>query len=69
MLLWLVVFSTLVKVAVQIEMARYSIATVRAAWRGTRRSPFIMILIGGIADGIFLVGVAVAAYYLRSERD
>jgi hypothetical protein len=28
-------------------------------------SPFVMILIGGIAGGIFLAAVAVAAWYLR----
>ncbi|WNB85710.1 Nramp family divalent metal transporter [Cellulomonas sp. ATA003] len=37
-LLWLVVFSTLVKIAVQVEMARYSIVTGQGAWRATRRS-------------------------------
>jgi Mn2+/Fe2+ NRAMP family transporter len=30
-------------------------------------SPFIMILIGGVAGGIFLAAVAVAAWYLRSR--
>jgi Mn2+/Fe2+ NRAMP family transporter len=31
-------------------------------------SPFVMILIGGIAGGIFLAAVAVAAWYLRSTE-
>ncbi|WP_413451768.1 Nramp family divalent metal transporter [Georgenia phoenicis] len=30
-------------------------------------SPFVMILIGGVAGGIFLAAVAVAAWYLRSR--
>ncbi|GAA4415549.1 Nramp family divalent metal transporter [Georgenia halophila] len=38
-LLWLVVFSTLVKVAVQVEMARYSIATGLGAMEGYTRVP------------------------------
>ncbi|MEE6272570.1 Nramp family divalent metal transporter [Georgenia wangjunii] len=38
-LLWLVVFSTLVKVAVQVEMARYSIVTGLGAMEGYTRVP------------------------------
>jgi len=30
-------------------------------------SPFVMILIGGVAGGIFLAAVAVAAWYLRAR--
>ncbi|MFH5821230.1 Nramp family divalent metal transporter [Georgenia sp. AZ-5] len=38
-LLWLVVFSTLVKVAVQVEMARWSIATGQGALEGYNKVP------------------------------
>src|SRR5918996_5071975 len=38
-LLWLVVFSTLVKVAVQVELARWTIATGQPALSGYNRVP------------------------------
>src|SRR5690606_493494 len=47
---------------------RFFIVALPAIWLLTFlwiSSPFIMILIGGIAGGIFLAAVAVAAWYLR----
>jgi hypothetical protein len=47
---------------------RFFIVALPVLWLATYlwiASPFIMILIGGVAGGIFLAAVAVAAWYLR----